>query len=70
MIAALHDIELARRHFVQALLVRTHLIACGPVAEALTERNLGLAYGPAYHGGPAAAAAAPPRSAPGAGSGR
>jgi ABC-type Mn2+/Zn2+ transport system ATPase subunit len=59
VIAALHDVELARRHFDQALLIRTHLIASGPVAEALSERNLAEAYGPAYHPGLPAAAAAP-----------
>ncbi len=49
VIAALHDVELARRHFHQALLIRTHLIASGPVDEALSARNLSAAYGASYH---------------------
>jgi len=57
VIAALHDIDLARRHFHQALLIRTHLIASGPVAVALSERHLAEAYGPAYHPDPAPSAA-------------
>jgi ABC-type Mn2+/Zn2+ transport system ATPase subunit len=56
VIAALHDFDLARRHFHQALLIRTHLISSGPVAEALSERHLAEAYGPAYHPEPTAGA--------------
>jgi ABC-type Mn2+/Zn2+ transport system ATPase subunit len=66
VIAAMHDIDLARRHFHQALLIRTHLIACGPVAEALSARHLAEAYGPAYLTDPAVGVTAAPGHAPGA----
>ncbi len=49
VIAALHDIALARRHFHHALLIRTHLIASGPPEHALSTGNLAAAFGPAYH---------------------
>lgn len=46
VLAAVHDIELARRAFRQALLLRTHVIAAGPVEESLSDRHLSEAYGP------------------------
>jgi len=48
VVAALHDIALARRCFDQALLIRTHLIAAGPIAEALDDHHLAEAYGSDY----------------------
>jgi ABC-type Mn2+/Zn2+ transport system ATPase subunit len=48
VIAAIHDIGLARLHFHQALLLKTHVIAAGPVADALNDRHLAAAYGPDY----------------------
>lgn len=48
VIAALHDISLARLHFDQALLLKTHVIAAGRVAETLDDRHLAAAYGPAF----------------------
>ncbi len=47
VLAAVHDVALARRDFHHALLLRTHLIAAGPVAEALADHHLREAYGPA-----------------------
>jgi ABC-type Mn2+/Zn2+ transport system ATPase subunit len=47
VIVALHDIALARRYFQQALLLKTHLVASGPVARALDDRHLAQAFGPA-----------------------
>lgn len=46
VLAAVHDVELARRAFQHAVLLRTHLIAAGPVATALDDAHLTEAYGP------------------------
>ncbi|OIR07249.1 high-affinity zinc uptake system ATP-binding protein ZnuC [mine drainage metagenome] len=44
VVAAIHDIELARRHFEMGVLLATHLVAAGPVADALSEANLETAF--------------------------
>ena len=44
VIAAVHDLPLARAHFAHALLLDTRLVAAGPVATALSDDNLALAY--------------------------
>jgi manganese/zinc/iron transport system ATP- binding protein len=44
VIAAVHDLPLARAHFSHALLLDTRLVAAGPTAEALSEANIDLAY--------------------------
>lgn len=46
VIAAMHDIAMAREHFSHAVLLDTRLIAAGPTAEALSDANLGLAFHP------------------------
>ena len=40
VVTVVHDLDLARRYFPQALLVRASLIAAGSTAEVLNERNL------------------------------
>jgi manganese/zinc/iron transport system ATP- binding protein len=62
VIAVMHDIPAAREFCTHALLLRTHLIAAGPVAEALTDAALAEAFGPRAMASPAdlvAASAAP-----------
>jgi len=44
VLAAMHDLELARRHFEQAILLATKLIAFGPVAQALSNEKLEEAF--------------------------
>lgn len=44
VIAAIHDLALARAHFPHAVLLDTHLVAAGPTPEALSDANLELAY--------------------------
>lgn len=46
VIAALHDLAVARAYFQQALLINTRLIAAGPVADVLRPENLHAAFGP------------------------
>jgi len=48
VVTVVHDLDLARRYFPQALLVRASLIAAGPTAEVLSARNLTRAYGASY----------------------
>ncbi len=48
VVTVVHDIELARRFFPQALLVRASLIAAGATADVLAERNLAKAYGASH----------------------
>jgi ABC-type Mn2+/Zn2+ transport system ATPase subunit len=45
VLAVVHDVVLARTWFEHALLIRTHLVAAGPVTEALADRRLAEAYG-------------------------
>jgi ABC-type Mn2+/Zn2+ transport system ATPase subunit len=61
VLTVVHDVPLARTYFQHALLIRSHLIAAGPVDEALSDRHLAEAYGASYPSSlnPAAAAAAP-----------
>ncbi len=47
VLAVVHDLALARRAFSHALLLRTRLVGCGPVAEVLTDESLDAVYGPA-----------------------
>ena len=44
VLAAMHDLELARKHFTQGLLLATELVAAGPIADVLTEENIHRAY--------------------------
>jgi ABC-type Mn2+/Zn2+ transport system ATPase subunit len=44
VIAAVHDLALARAHFSHALLLDTRLVASGPAAETLSDANIDLAY--------------------------
>ncbi len=48
VVTVVHDLDLARRFFPQALLVRASLIAAGATAEVLAPRNLARAYGTSY----------------------
>lgn len=43
-----HDLNTAEDYFDWAILLNMRLIACGPVAEALTPETLNLAYGKSY----------------------
>ena len=43
VLAALHDIDLVKRHFPSTLLLAREKVAWGPTAEVLTEANLGKA---------------------------
>lgn len=45
VIASHHDLATAPRLFDEALLLKTRPVAFGPAAEALSERNLDLAFG-------------------------
>ncbi|MFI5336442.1 MAG: metal ABC transporter ATP-binding protein [Opitutales bacterium] len=44
VLAAVHDLELARRAFVHGVLLDTGLVAAGPIAEVLTPANIDRAY--------------------------
>lgn len=44
VIAAIHDLALARTHFSHAVLLDTRLIAAGPTVEALSSSNVDLAF--------------------------
>lgn len=44
VIAAIHDLPLARSHFPHAVLLDTRLIAAGATADVLSDANLDLAY--------------------------
>ena len=46
VIAAMHDIAIARAHFSHAVLLDTRLIAAGPTAEVLNDAHLDLAFRP------------------------
>jgi ABC-type Mn2+/Zn2+ transport system ATPase subunit len=48
VLTVVHDVSLARTFFQEAMLIRTHLIASGPVTTVLDDRNLAEAYGSAY----------------------
>jgi ABC-type Mn2+/Zn2+ transport system ATPase subunit len=48
VVTVVHDIELARRFFPQALLVRASLIAAGATADVLADHNLAKAYGASH----------------------
>ena len=45
VIAVIHDLAAVRRWCTHALLLNKELIACGPVAEVMTEANLDRCYG-------------------------
>lgn len=40
VVAVLHDLELAHRHFGRTMLLAHESVACGPTAEVLTQDNL------------------------------
>lgn len=44
VLAVVHDLEIARRHFDHGVLLATELVACGPAAEAFSEPLLRSAY--------------------------
>lgn len=44
VLAAIHDLELARKHFANGVLLSTSVIASGPVAEVLSRPNLETAF--------------------------
>jgi ABC-type Mn2+/Zn2+ transport system ATPase subunit len=44
VMAAVHDVAIARRCFAHAILLDTGLVAAGPTAEVLTAANIDLAY--------------------------
>lgn len=44
VLAAVHDLPLAREHFTHALLLNTALVAVGPVAEVLTDAHIHAAF--------------------------
>ncbi len=44
VLAVVHDLSLAREHFVNAVLLNTRLIAAGEVAAVLTPHNVDTAY--------------------------
>jgi manganese/zinc/iron transport system ATP- binding protein len=44
VLAVVHDLTLAREHFVNAVLLNTRLIAAGEIASTLTPSNIDLAY--------------------------
>ncbi len=52
VLAAVHDLEIARHSFTRAVLLDTTLVASGPVAEVLSPENIHLAYrrGRCVHG--------------------
>jgi ABC-type Mn2+/Zn2+ transport system ATPase subunit len=55
VVAAVHDLALARSGFGQGVLLDTGLVAAGPIAEVLSEANVDRAYrqGRCVHGGAA-----------------
>lgn len=44
VLAAVHDLEIARRNFNQGVLLDTVLIASGPIADVLADANIDRAY--------------------------
>jgi len=44
VVAVVHELALAREHFVNAVLLNTRLIAAGEIATVLTPANIDLAY--------------------------
>lgn len=64
VVTVVHDLDLARRYFPQALLVRASLIAVGATVEVLNERNLVRAYGASYAAERSVVAVPKPRPAP------
>ena len=44
VLAVVHDLALAREHFVNAVLLNTRLVAAGEIGTALTPANIDLAY--------------------------
>ncbi len=44
VLAAMHDLELARRTFAQGVLLATQLVAAGPLDRVLTEANIDRAF--------------------------
>jgi ABC-type Mn2+/Zn2+ transport system ATPase subunit len=44
VVAVVHELALAREHFVNAVLLNTRLIASGEVASVLTPHNINAAY--------------------------
>jgi ABC-type Mn2+/Zn2+ transport system ATPase subunit len=46
VVAAVHDLALARAHFEHALVLATRLVAAGPTADALSDTHLDAAFGP------------------------
>jgi ABC-type Mn2+/Zn2+ transport system ATPase subunit len=63
VLAAVHDLEIARRCFTRGVLLDTTLVAAGPIAEVLSAANIDRAYrrGRCVHGEPVPAAAEGPR---------
>jgi ABC-type Mn2+/Zn2+ transport system ATPase subunit len=49
VITALHDLQLAARHFDRVMLLNRHLISFGPAAEVFTSAHLMDAYGGHLH---------------------
>ena len=51
VLAAVHDVEIARRSFTRGLLLDTRVVASGPIGEVLSPANIELAYrqGPCVH---------------------
>jgi ABC-type Mn2+/Zn2+ transport system ATPase subunit len=47
VLAAIHDLDLARRLFTDGILLATRLVAAGPLAEVLTAANIERTYHPA-----------------------
>jgi len=47
VLAAIHDLDLARRLFSDGILLATRLVAAGPLAEVLTPAHIASAYHPA-----------------------
>ncbi len=52
VLAAVHDLEIARRSFSRGVLLDTGLVACGPIEEVLSPANVDRAYrrGHCVHG--------------------
>lgn len=52
VLAAVHDLAIARRNFQRGILLDTALVACGPIDEVLCEANIDRAYrrGHCVHG--------------------
>jgi manganese/zinc/iron transport system ATP- binding protein len=57
VLAAVHDLEIARRTFTRGILLDTSLVACGPIGDVLAPANVDRAYrrGHCVHGGHAGA---------------